>query len=70
MQEEQTRCPLCGSETSAAASDDPTAIHQQIERLQERLRELDAAEHSVPHSTGLYGGYGGDDPEPIEGGQE
>ena len=70
MQAEQSRCPLCGSETNAAALDDPHAIHQQIERLQARLRELDAAEHSAPHPSGLYGGYGGDDPEPVEGGQE
>jgi hypothetical protein len=70
MHEGEKRCPLCGSETGAAAIDDPIAIHQQIERLQERLRELDAAEHSVPHPSGLYGGYGGDDPEPVKGGQE
>lgn len=57
----ENRCPLCGSETGSDATQDPSAIRQQIERLQEQLRRLEGGEAEHPHTA--TGGYGADPTE-------
>lgn len=61
MTSSSTRCPLCGSETDAAATRDPQEIRRQIERLQELLRETEPGAQEHPHTA--TGGYGADPTE-------
>jgi hypothetical protein len=61
METTGNRCPLCGSETSSAATQDPQAIREQIQRLQSELRRLEGGDVEHPHT--MTGGYGADPTE-------
>lgn len=61
MEASGTRCPLCGSETSSGAAQNPQAIREQIQRLQEELRRIEGDEGEHPHVA--TGGYGADPTE-------
>jgi hypothetical protein len=61
MESSGNRCPLCGSETSTEAAQDPQAIRAQIQRLQEQLHRIEGGESEHPHTA--TGGYGADPTE-------
>ncbi len=62
----QEQCPLCGG-TGTVTANDAETIREQIQRLEQRLQEIEG--HPATHPHGPTGGYGGDEEGIPDGSQ-